>query len=134
MAGTYRNGAKPAKSRADEKIGRSRRSHQWFAPVIDELALIFPKKLAFNLASRAGRHVRQAEFWIAGTTATDGEALARLICSDVGDKVQDALTRDCQQPWAEDARRTRELARLRKQQSDTARRLRALEEGLRHGR
>jgi hypothetical protein len=119
-----------SKKGTDEKIGRSRRSHLWFAPVIADLRGIFPKKLAQNLASRAGRHTRICEFWIAGTGAPDGEALARLICSDIGDRVLDALTADCKHPWAENVRRTHEVARLRKQAAETARRLAALEEGL----
>ncbi|UGY14173.1 hypothetical protein HAP48_0037295 [Bradyrhizobium septentrionale] len=60
----------------------------------------------------------------------DGEALTRLLRSDIGDRVHDAMIAGVKSPWAENVRAVREIARLRKQQADTAQRLAALERGI----
>lgn len=123
--------AKTSKTGTDHSIGRDRSSDRWFEPVIAELARIFPKKLAAELALRAHRPARVCELWLQGRQSPNGAALASLICSDVGDVVVQALTAECQHPWAENARAVREISRLRKQQADAARRLALLEQGIR---
>lgn len=115
----------------DKKIGRCRSGDRWFDAVIDELTLIFPRKLAFELAMRAGRPKRVVELWLEGRAAPNGEALAALIRSDIGDRVLLALTAGCNHPWADNVRATHEIARLRKQQAESARRLAELERGIR---
>lgn len=131
MATGYRKGAKPAKSGTDSGIGKDRSCHQWFAPVLEEFCRIFPKKTPTHIASRAGRSIRVCEIWLSGKGAPDGIALARLIRSDVGDRVLLALTADCQHAWAENVRTTHEISKLRKQQAEAAARLAALERGMR---
>jgi hypothetical protein len=122
---------KLSKKLTDKKIGRSRPFDRWFDPVIDDLSLIFPHKLALELAVRARRPQRVCELWLAGRASPNGEALAALICSDVGDRVLLALTAGCPHPWAENARAVHEISKLRKQQAEAARRLEALERGIR---
>jgi hypothetical protein len=115
----------------DNSIGKCRSGGHWFDAVIDELTPIFPRKLAFELAMRAGRPKRVVELWLEGRAAPNGEALASLIRSDVGDRVLLALTAGCSHPWADNVRATHEIARLRKQQAESARRLAELERGIR---
>lgn len=131
MAAGHHRPAKPAKSATDNAIGKGRASHQWFAPVLEAFAQKFPRKTALELALRSGRHVRVCEIWLSGKGAADGPALAALICSDQGDLVLDALTARCGHAWAENARATREISKLRKQQAEAADRLAALERGMR---
>lgn len=120
-----------SKNGADHSIGKHRSIDRWFEPVIAELARIFPKKLANELSIRARRDPRVCELWMSGDRSPNGEALAALICSDVGDIVVQALTAECPHPWAENARAVREISKLRKQQADAARRLALLEQGIR---
>ena len=131
MATGYRGGAKPAKSRTDKAIGKDRACHQWFAPVLAEICRIFPKKTPTHLSSRSGVSIRVCEIWLSGKGAPGGPALARLIRSDVGDRVLLALTADCQHGWAENVRATHEISQLRKQQAAQAARLAELERGMR---
>lgn len=130
MAEPYARTAKRQKSGTDAAIGIDRACHQWFAPVLADLRALFPKKTALHISSRAGRSVRVCEIWLSEKGAPDGRALAALIRSDVGDRVLAALTADCRHPWAENFRATQEISKLRKQQADAARRLEALERGL----
>lgn len=123
--------AKLSKPPTDKKIGRTRSFDRWFDPVIDELSLIFPHKLALELAVRARRPKRVCELWMQGRSAPNGEALAALICSDVGDRVLLSLTARCPHPWAENNRAVHEISKLRKQQAEADRRLKALEQGIR---
>src|SRR4051794_12973433 len=85
----YRKGTGSAKAGADENLGNSRRDHRWFAPVLVELRKLFRQKLAAELALIANRSTRVCEDWIATPPrgAPDGEALATLLNSRIGDAV-----------------------------------------------
>lgn len=126
---TYRSGKEQAKTRAEENLGKSRRDHRWFAPVLVELRRIFPRKLAQELALLANRSDRVCEDWIATPPrgAPDGEALAALLNSRIGDRLLLALTKSCAEPWRKKLNRQIEISQLRDQQRETAARLAALE-------
>jgi len=111
--------------------GRSPHACGWFSPIAAELKDVFPHSCAAEIASRAGRSVSVAEKWLNGSVSPDGEALARLLRSDIGDLVHEALIASVKAPWADNLRAVREIARLRQQQADTARRLAALEGNIR---
>jgi hypothetical protein len=96
-----------------------------------ELQSLFPRDTAAEIAHRAGRSISVAERWISKRCAPDGQALAALLRSDVGDVVHAALIASVKSPWADNLRAVREIAKLRQQQADAARRLEALERGIR---
>lgn len=131
MSRTMAPRAKLSKKPTDDLFGKDRRHVRWFEPVLAELAEIFPTKLAQELALRAGRSQRVCEFWISGRSAPDGGAMAALLNSDIGDRVHLALTADCKHAWADNNRAVHEISKLRKQQADAERRLKALEQGIR---
>jgi hypothetical protein len=126
---TYRNGKEPAKKRGEENLGKSRRNHRWFAPVLVELRKVFPRKLAQELALLTNRADRVCEDWIATPPrgAPDGEALAALQNSRVGDVVWQALTKGSSEVWRKKLNRQIEISQLRDMQRETAARLAALE-------
>lgn len=99
----------------------------WFGPIADELKDIFTRKAAGETAFRGGCDVSTAERWLSGKTAPSGEGLARLLCSDVGDRLHAALIENVHTPWAEQRRSEREEARLRQQQAEITRRLAQIE-------
>jgi hypothetical protein len=99
-----------------------------------ELQRVFRRNFAKEIALRAGVDVTTVERWRSGDTAPGGLALARLLRSDVGDVVHDALIAGVQAPWAKNRRAVSEIARLRQQQADAARRLAALESKIGGGR
>lgn len=121
--------ARLSKNRTDQTIGRDRSNDRWFAPVISALSREFPKKLAHVLADHAHRPVRVCELWLQGRQSPNGEALAALIRSPIGDKVLAALTSDCEFDWIARDRKVRRIARIRQLQAEQARELRELEEG-----
>lgn len=127
----YRKGTGNAKTGADENLGNSRRDHRWFAPVLVELRKVFRQKLAAELALIANRSTRVCEDWIATPPrgAPDGEALAALLNSRIGDIVTLSLTRSCAEPWRKKLGRQLEIAQLQDQQRETAARLAALQNG-----
>jgi hypothetical protein len=127
----YRKGSGSAKAGAEENLGTSRRDHRWFAPVLAELRKVFRQKLAAELALIANRSTRVCEDWIATPPrgAPDGEALAALLNSRIGDVVLLALTRSCAEPWRKKLHRQLEIAQLLDQQRETAARLAALQNG-----
>lgn len=128
---TYRGGNGKAKSGAEENLGNSRRDHRWFAPALVELRKVFKQKLAAELALIANRSTRVCEDWIATPPrgAPDGEALAALLNSRVGDIVWRAVTRSCAEPWRKKLNRQMEISQLIEQQRETAARLQALQNG-----
>jgi len=129
---TYRNGTGSAKKADDENLGKSRRDHRWFAPVLVKLRKVFEnKKLAAELAVRANRSTRVCEDWISTPPrgAPDGEALAALQNSDVGSIVFLALTKGCTHPWRQKLNCQIEISQLLDQQRETAARLAALQRG-----
>lgn len=128
----YRNGKDRAKKANDENLGKSRRNHRWFAPVLVELRKHWKnKKLAQELALAANRSTRVCEDWIATPPrgAPDGEALAALQNSAVGSIVFKALTKSCPHPWREKLNRQIEISELLDMQRETAARLAALQRG-----
>lgn len=128
---TYRNGTGSAKKAGDENLGKNRRDHRWFAPVLVDLRKVFKQKLAAELALVANRSTRVCEDWIAVPPrgAPDGEALAALINSRIGDVVLLALSRSCGHPWRQKLNRQIEISQLLDQQRETAARLAALQRG-----
>jgi hypothetical protein len=129
MARNNNTAAGSAKAAPAEISGKSRRDHRWFAPVLAELRAIFPRKLAQELALVANRSERVCEDWIARRGAPDGEALAALLNSRVGDRLFLALTRSAIHPWRRDLNRQIKMSTLRAQQRATALELEALERG-----
>lgn len=123
--------ASKRRNRAD--AGQIPQECGWFLPVALELKRIFGRKCPREIVARTGCDISTAERWLGGHTSPSGEALARLLRSDIGDRVHDALIEGVQAPWAKSVRSVREIARLRQQQNDTARRLAALESNLREG-
>ncbi|MCD9819762.1 hypothetical protein [Bradyrhizobium japonicum] len=128
---SYRRGIEGAKTGAEENLGKSRRDHRWFAPVLVELRKVFKQKLAAELALIANRSTRVCEDWIATPPrgAPDGEALNALLNSRIGDVVWKALTRSCAEPWRKKLNRQMEISQLLDQQRETAARLAALQNG-----
>jgi hypothetical protein len=107
---------------------------EWFDAIARELKDLFPRKTAVETAFRAGCDVSNAEPWLSGKTAPNGEALARLLCSDVGDRLHVALIENVHTRWAEQRRAELEAAQLRQQQAEIARRLAQLESDKGRGR
>lgn len=103
--------------------GKTRNDCRWFAPVLQELQSLFPRKLAQELAHRAERSVRVCEKWIGMQGAPDGAAMCNLIESDIGDRIVLVLTQNSDQRWAKQYRRLHETAQLQRQLADTQRRL-----------
>lgn len=116
--------AKRSKSAAAKVSGKSRCDHRWFLPVLEELERLFPEKTAQNLAVLANRHQRVCETWIARKGAPDGEAMAALQNSRVGDRVWLALTKASAEPWRRRLNRQIEFI------SDVAEQRRALDQRL----
>lgn len=124
---TKTRGLSKKATRAD--AGKIPHACGWFQSVIDDLGPFFRRNLAVEISSRAGRSVSVAERWISGKGAPDGEALATLLNSDIGDRVWLAMTRSSLHPWRKRLKRQIEISELRDQQRETARRLEALERG-----
>jgi hypothetical protein len=98
----------------------------WFEPIALELRAIFTRNLAKETAFRAAVDISTAERWLAGRTAPQGEALTRLLCSDIGDRLHAALIENVQTPWAEARRAELTRTRLLREREDIERRLAAL--------
>jgi len=123
----YSSGKGATKALAGKDAGKSRQACRWFAPVLAELKLIFPKKLVAELVLITNRHPRVCEKWVSGQVVPDGEAMAALQNSKVGDRVFLALTKGCAEPWRKKLNRQIEISQLRDMQRETAARLAALE-------
>jgi hypothetical protein len=121
--------AASAKSPAAKVSGKSRSDHRWFLPVLVELKLIFPQKFPENVGALANRHPRICDTWKARRGAPDGEAMASLLNSVHGDRLWLALTNASPHAWRKRLDRQLEIGRLLEQQRDTARRIKALEQG-----
>ena len=130
MGATYRPSAKQPAPRGDKVAPTKGRSRDWWAPVLQFLQVRFKVGFAWEMHVRTGRDPRICKKWKTGKHAPDGEALAALINSDVGDEVIRILTKDNRQAWARALRRTHEIAKLRSVQAETQRRLEALERGI----
>jgi hypothetical protein len=131
VAGKVRSRAAQSKTAPRADAGRSPQPCGWFSPIVAELKKIFPRNCSAEVAHRAGRHITIAERWLSGKGAPDGQSLANLLRSDVGDLVHQALIASVKSPWADNLRAVREIAKLRQQQVDTSRRLAALEVNIR---
>lgn len=131
MTRTVRPARALSKTASITAAGKNPHRCGWFSPIAKELQKIFPRGCTAEVAHRAGRSISVVERWLSGKVDPDGEALARLLCSDIGDRVHDALIASVRAPWADSVRAVREIARLRQQQADTARRLAALETDIR---
>ena len=119
--------AKSAKKRTDQLTGKDRPVDRFFDPVIDELRLLFPKKLAPALAFHSGCHQRICELWLEGKRQPGGPALAALLNSEIGDIVLLALTKGSKHAWRANINTTTQIAKLRREQRDAAARLASLE-------
>lgn len=115
----------------EENLGESRRNHRWFAPVAAELRRLFPRQTAFEVALLANRSDRVCEDWLANPPrgAPDGEALAALMSSRVGDRLWLAMTKTSAHPWRKKLARQIEISELLDQQRATQARLEALQRG-----
>lgn len=113
----------------DVDISALRSEHRWFFPVLVELKRTFPRKFAEQVAAIAGRSERICDVWKTGRGVPDGEALAALLNSDIGDRLLLALTKGSLHAWRKRLNRQIEISQLRDQQRETARRLEALERG-----
>jgi hypothetical protein len=131
MTRTAGSNPRVSKKPARTDAGGFPHSCGWFLPILLELQNLFPRDTAAEIAHRAGRSISVAERWIGKRCAPDGQALAALLRSDVGDAVHAALIASVKSPWADNLRAVREIAKLRQQQADAARRLEALERGIR---
>ncbi|MGJ5149832.1 hypothetical protein [Bradyrhizobium sp. HKCCYLR1023] len=98
----------------------------WFEPIALELRDIFSRNTAKETAFRAAVDISTAERWLAGRTAPQGEALARLLCSDIGDRLHAALIENVQTPWAEARRAELTRTKLLREREEIERRLAAL--------
>lgn len=127
MTRTVAPARKLSKKPTRTDAGRSPHECGWFFPIVAELKDIFERDCAAEVAMRAARDIKTVERWLSGKVSPDGEALARLLRSDIGDRIHDALITGVQAAWAKNHRTVREIARLRQQQADAARRLAALE-------
>lgn len=130
--GTVKRTVRGSSTSATRKVaGKNPHICGWFSSIALELRRIFiNRSLVKEVSARAGRHPSVVEKWFAGKGSPDGEALTRLLCSDIGDVIHDAMIANVKAPWAANVRAVREIARLRQQQADTARRLAALERGI----
>lgn len=129
MARNNNRSAASAKAAPAKVSGKSRSDHRWFFPILAELHKIFPEKFPENVALLANRHTRICETWKGKKGAPDGEALARLLNSDHGDRLWLALTKGSAHAWRKNLNKQIEISQLRDQQRETARRLEALERG-----
>ena len=88
------------------------------AAVIRKARELWPKKVAAELAERAGVSVRSAENYLAGDRDMNGNALARLIRSDDGPAFIEALIADLppsrQKRWRKTFEQAAERAALRR--------------------
>lgn len=123
----YRNGRDPAKKRADENLGGSRKNHRWFAPVLAELRLIYPRKLAPELAALTNRDPRVCEDWIAARGAPGGDALAALLTGKHGKRLIKALAKSSPHAWGADLVREIERSEVRAEIRASQKRLAALD-------
>jgi len=98
----------------------------WFDGIARALKELFPRKTAGETAFRAGCDVSTAERWLSGKTVPTGEALARLLCCDVGDRLHCALIENVQTPWAAQRRAEITRAKLLREREEIERRLAAL--------
>lgn len=131
MSGTVGNRRRASKTTTRIVDGRFPHPCGWFSSTALELKDIFKTNCAAEVAHRSGRSVSVVERWLSGKGAPDGLALATLLRSDIGDLVHEALIASVKSPWADNIRAVREIAKLRQQQADTARRLSALESNIR---
>lgn len=116
----------PSNKATRTDAGNSSAEVAWFAPIACELREIFTSKVAAETAFRAAVDISTAERWLAAKTAPQGEALARLLCSDIGDRLHAALIENVHTPWAEARRAELTRAKLLREREELDRRLAAL--------
>lgn len=73
---------------ADRPVGRH------FRTATSVMRAMFPRKSAYEVASRAGVQVRAAERWLAGTREMGAEQLLTFMASDKGAEFLERLIND----------------------------------------
>lgn len=127
MTGRVVSPRKTAKSGARQSAGKRPPKGGSISPLMEKFMKRFPHKTAVELALRTGADVKHCEKCLSGTRSLGAEFQAELLRSDFGKDALITLMGDSRAPWWRGFRRHLEISELRRRQSETEKRLAALE-------
>jgi len=119
--------SKPASSRPDTSVGKSRHARRSISPILLKFADVFPAQTVAELVVRTGASVRHCERVLAGRCGLGEAFMQALLRSDFGETAYLTLMDGCRQPFFLRLRRQFELAELRQTVARATRGLAALE-------
>lgn len=90
---------------------------------------VFETKRAAHLAARSGAKTRMAEYWLAKKFDISGDALANLLCSDIGFEILEQLIHRAKRKpdWWKAFKHAKETGEVRRQVAEANKRLAQLE-------
>jgi len=107
-----------ANSAAESSLGRNTSIIRPIAVIIAAARALWSNKVAVELADRTGVSVRTAENYLAGDRSMNGNALVKLLQSDVGPAFLEAIIAELppsrQKVWRKQFERAAERAAIRR--------------------
>ncbi|WP_166295316.1 S49 family peptidase [Bradyrhizobium sp. 2S1] len=91
---------------------------------------LFPHQTAAELAIRTGAEIRHCERCLAGDRDLGSAFQAKLLQSDVGDKILDAIMGEARPAWWVGFKKQLELSKLVKAQADLGRQIESMQRGM----
>lgn len=88
---------------------------------------LWPAKASLELADRTGASERMCKYWLAEKYELSAEHLVRLLRSDEGFTILEAVMGDERPQWWRKFKRSAQLAALRKQQAEARKAIEQLE-------
>ena len=118
MASTSVLASETANSAAESSLGRNTSIIRPIAVIIAAARALWSNKVAVELADRTGVSVRTAENYLAGDRSMNGNALVKLLQSDVGPAFLEAIIAELppsrQKVWRKQFERAAERAAIRR--------------------
>ncbi|MGY3689972.1 hypothetical protein ACVIGA_000052 [Bradyrhizobium sp. USDA 3240] len=119
-----------AKKRTGQLAGQKRPAGRTIAPAMQVFRRLFPHQTAAELAIRTGAEIRHCERCLAGDRDLGSAFQAKLLQSDVGDKILDAIMGEARPAWWVGFKKQLELSKLVKAQAELGRQIESMQRGM----
>ncbi|MCP1731298.1 hypothetical protein [Bradyrhizobium elkanii] len=91
---------------------------------------LFPHQTAAELAIRTGAEIRHCERCLAGDRDLGSAFQAKLLQSDVGDKILDAIMGEARPAWWVGLKKQLELSKLVKAEAELRKQIESMQRGM----
>ncbi|MBR0695976.1 hypothetical protein [Bradyrhizobium lablabi] len=122
--------ARKAKKGTGHLAGRSRPDGRTIAPAMEVFRDLFPQQTAAELAIRTGADIRHCERCLGGYRDLGSGFQAKLLQSDVGDKILEAIMGEARPAWWIGFKKQLELSKLVKAEAELRKQIETMQRGM----